>query len=196
MKDEKRQHYLKIEVLKDKIVGLTAEENTARELIRELLETKAQIDNTPLILNMGEVENESEDVFRADEYEVVKTDRGILYHEYGGYSIFVAPNNKIIYDILSIFLDERADEDGISEEEKKDRKDRNDALSFTLGIPRLAFIDVDTTIALTTCLVENIERAVANSMDAPLQDDDIEANEEFRENALELEELKKKLKEE
>ena len=56
---------------------------------------------------MGEVENESEDVFRADEYEVVKTDRGILYHEYGGYSIFVAPNNKIIYDILSIFLEER-----------------------------------------------------------------------------------------
>ena len=33
-------------------------------------------------------------------------------------------------------------------------------------------------------------------MDAPLQDDDIEANEEFRENALELDELKKKLKEE
>ena len=75
MKDEKRELYLKIEELKDKIVGLTAEENTARELIRELLETKAQIDNTPLILNMGEVENESEDVFRADEYEVVKTDR-------------------------------------------------------------------------------------------------------------------------
>lgn len=196
MKDEKRELYLKIEELKDKIVGLTAEENTARELIRELLETKTQIDNTPLILNMGEVDNESEDVFRADEYEVVKTDRGILYHEYGGYSIFVAPNNKIIYDILSIFLEERADEDGISEEERKDRKERNDALSFTLGIPRLAFIDVDTTIALTTCLVENIERAVANSMDAPLQDDDIEANEEFRENALELEKLKKELKEE
>ena len=196
MKDEKRELYLKIEELKDKIVGLTAEENTARELIRELLETKAQIDNTPLILNMGEVDNESEDVFRADEYEVVKTDRGILYHEYGGYSIFVAPNNKIIYDILSIFLEERADEDGISEEERRDRKERNDALSFTLGIPRLAFIDVDTTIALTTCLVENIERAVANSMDAPLQDDDIEANEEFRENALELEKLKKELKEE
>lgn len=196
MKDEKRELYLKIEELKDKIVGLTAEENTARELIRELLETKAQIDNTPLILNMGEVDNESEDVFRADEYEVIKTDRGILYHEYGGYSIFVAPNNKIIYDILSIFLEERADEDGISEEEKKDRKERNDALSFTLGIPRLAFIDVDTTIALTTCLVENIERAVANSMDAPLQDDDIEANEEFRENALELERMKKELKEE
>ena len=196
MKDEKRELYLKIEELKDKIVGLTAEENTARELIRELLETKAQIDNTPLILNMGEVDNESEDVFRADEYEVVKTDRGILYHEYGGYSIFVAPNNKIIYDILSIFLEERADADGISEEERKDRKERNDALSFTLGIPRLAFIDVDTTIALTTCLVENIERAVANSMDAPLQDDDIEANEEFRENALELERLKKELKEE
>ena len=196
MKDEKRELYLKIEELKDKIVGLTAEENTARELIRELLETKAQIDNTPLILNMGEVENEREDVFRANEYEVVKTDRGILYHEYGGYSIFVAPNNKIIYDILSIFWEERADEDGISEEERNDRKERNDALSFTLGIPRLAFIDVDTTIALTTCLVENIERAVANSMDAPLQDDDIEANEEFRENALELEELKKKLKEE
>ena len=196
MKDEMRELYLKIEELKDKIVGLTAEENTARELIRELLETKAQIDNTPLILNMGEVENESEDVFRADEYEVVKTDRGILYHEYGGYSIFVAPNNKIIYDILSMFLEERADEDGISEEERNDRKERNDALSFTLGIPRLAFIDVDTTIALTTCLVENIERAVANSMDAPLQDDDIEANEEFRENALELEKLKKELKEE
>ena len=150
MKDEKRELYLKIEELKDKIVGLTAEENTARELIRELLETKAQIDNTPLILNMGEVENESEDVFRADEYEVVKTDRGILYHEYGGYSIFVAPNNKIIYDILSIFLEERTDEDGISEKERNDRKERNDALSFTLGIPRLAFIDVDTTIALTT----------------------------------------------
>ena len=196
MKDEKRELYLKIEELKDKIVGLTAEENTARELIRELLETKAQIDNTPLILNMGEVDNESEDVFRADEYEVVKTDRGILYHEYGGYSIFVAPNNKIIYDILSMFLEERADEDGISEDEKKDRKERNDALSFTLGIPRLAFLDVDTTIALTTCLVENIERAVANSMDAPLQDDDIEANEGFRENALELEKLKKELKEE
>ena len=196
MKDEKRELYLKIEELKDKIVGLTAEENTARELIRELLETKAQIDNTPLILNMGEVDNESEDVFRADEYEVVKTDRGILYHEYGGYSIFVAPNNKIIYDILSIFLEERADADGISEEERKDRKERNDALSFTLGIPRLAFIDVDTTIALTTCLVENIERAVANSMDAPLQDDNIEANEEIRENALELEKLKKELKEE
>ena len=93
-------------------------------------------------------------------------------------------------------MEERTDEDGISEEERNDRKERNDALSFTLGIPRLAFIDVDTTIALTTCLVENIERAVANSMDAPLQDDDIEANEEFRENALELEELKKKLKEE
>lgn len=193
MREEKKALYNKIEEIKDKIVALTMEEEVTRDLLRELLNTKAELDHEPVLLNIGEVKDEKSDVFRGKEYGVVRTDRGILYHEYGGYSIFVAPNNTVLYDTLECFLEDRSDEEGISKEEKEEREARNEVLSFAIGVPRLIFFSVDTTISVTQRLMDSLDKAVKEAEDAALEDEDIEENEAFREATLELERLKKEV---
>ena len=52
----------------------------------------------PIPFELGKMTGES---FGGETFEIIKTTRGIVYKTYGGYSIFVTPNNVALYETLN-----------------------------------------------------------------------------------------------
>lgn len=130
-------------------------------------------------------------VFKGETFEIQKTERGILYHCYGGYSIFVTPNNKALYQTLNEFIDIETGVVKLSEEESKDFELAASAISYILNAPRIAFADQGFTFDLATFLVQYLQQITDDAENAPLQYENAEENAQFEEAMVALEELKK-----
>lgn len=132
-------------------------------------------------------------VFKGETFEIQKTERGILYHCYGGYSIFVTPNNKALYQTLNEFIDIETGVVKLSEEESKDFELVTSAISYILNAPRIAFADQGFTFDLATFLVQYLQQITDDAENAPLQYENAEENAQFEEAMVALEELKKNI---
>lgn len=130
-------------------------------------------------------------VFKGETFEIQKTERGILYHCYGGYSIFVTPNNKALYQTLNEFIDIETGVIKLSEEESKDFELAASAISYILNAPRIAFADQGFTFDLATFLVQYLQQITDDAENAPLQYENAEENAQFEEAMVALEGLKK-----
>lgn len=135
-------------------------------------------------------------VFKGETFEIQKTERGILYHCYGGYSIFVTPNNKALYQTLNEFIDIETGVVKLSEEESKDFELVTSAITYILNAPRIAFSDQGFTFDLATFLVQYLQKITEEAENAPLQYENAEENAQFEEAMVALEELKKDIERE
>ena len=66
------------------------------KLIDEALSLKGQMTIEPIVLDCGKEEDE----WMGDTFRITLTNKGILYHEYGGYSVFVTPQIISLYETL------------------------------------------------------------------------------------------------
>lgn len=135
-------------------------------------------------------------VFKGETFEIQKTERGILYHCYGGYSIFVTPNNKALYQTLNEFIDIETGVVKLNEEESKDFELATSAITYILNAPRIAFSDQGFTFDLATFLVQYLQQIADEAENAPLQYENAEENSQFEEAMVALEELKKDIENE
>jgi hypothetical protein len=135
-------------------------------------------------------------VFKGETFEIQKTERGILYHCYGGYSIFVTPNNKALYQTLNEFIDIETGVVKLNEEESKDFELATSAISYILNAPRIAFADQGFTFDLATFLVQYLQKITDDAENTPLQYENAEENSQFEEAMVALEELKKDIENE
>jgi hypothetical protein len=135
-------------------------------------------------------------VFKGETFEIQKTERGILYHCYGGYSIFVTPNNKALYQTLNEFIDIETGVVKLNEEESKDFELATSAITYILNAPRIAFSDQGFTFDLATFLVQYLQQIANEAENAPLQYENAEENSQFEEAMVALEELKKDIENE
>ena len=135
-------------------------------------------------------------VFKGETFEIQKTERGILYHCYGGYSIFVTPNNKALYQTLNEFIDIETGVVKLNEDESKDFELATSAITYILNAPRIAFSDQGFTFDLATFLVQYLQQIADEAENAPLQYENAEENAQFEEAMVALEELKKDIENE
>lgn len=135
-------------------------------------------------------------VFKGETFEIQKTERGILYHCYGGYSIFVTPNNKALYQTLNEFIDIETGVVTLNEEESKDFELATSAITYILNAPRIAFSDQGFTFDLATFLVQYLQQIADESGKAPLQYENAEENSQFEEAMVAIAELKKEIEKE
>lgn len=135
-------------------------------------------------------------VFKGETFEIQKTERGILYHCYGGYSIFVTPNNKALYQTLNEFIDIETGVVKLNEEESKDFELATSAITYILNAPRIAFSDQGFTFDLATFLVQYLQQIADEAEKAPLQYENAEENAQFEDAMVALEELKKDIEKE
>lgn len=135
-------------------------------------------------------------VFKGETFEIQKTERGILYHCYGGYSIFVTPNNKALYQTLNEFIDIETGVVKLNEEESKDFELATSAITYILNAPRIAFSDQGFTFDLATFLVQYLQQIADEAENTPLQYENAEENAQFEEAMVALEELKKDIENE
>lgn len=186
----KTEYNKEIKELKTKLVGLCNDTHFAKTLIDEMLSLKGQSCIEPLELNVGK----KVDLFKGETFEIVKTDRGCLYHEYGGYSIFVNPEQKCLYETLVDYVDNKDVYFELKDDEKEIFDLNMSAIAYCLAIPKFAFSDVEFTYEMASKCIEFIRKSYEKAMEEPLQDETIEEDEQFKQATLGIENLKEEIK--
>lgn len=176
----------KLKELKTQLIGISKDTHFAEKLIDDLLLVKGQIVVEPTELNVGE----KIDGYKGETFEIVKTNRGVLYHEYGGYNIFATPSQTALYSTLVDYVDSK-DVYSKLEGEMKETFDLNQsAIAYCLSIPKFCFSDVEFTYEIATKAIEFLRKAYENAMEQPLQEETIEEDQQFKDATLGLEDVK------
>ena len=162
----------------------------ANKLIGDLLSVKGQMGVEPIALDCGKEEDE----WRGETFRITLTDKGVLYHEYGGYSVFVTPNNVALYDVLAdlvINKDEYATFEG---ESKENFESLLSIIAYNVSLPRIAFLDKDFPQEIAIKTIEFLRKMYEDLMNKELQDETPKEDAEFKEATLALEDLKEAAK--
>ncbi len=156
------------------------------KLVEELLSVKGQMMIEPIELDCGKKVKE----YSGETYRITLTNKGILYHEYGGYSIFVTPNNRSLYMMLESLID-REDISTMTKEDRDRMETAHSAIAYCLMIPKIVFSDAEFTFDMASKVIEYIKKLYDKSIEADLQEETVKEDAEFKEATLGLEELKK-----
>ena len=162
------------------------------KLIDEALSIKGQMGVDPIALDCGKEQDE----WKGETFRITLTDKGVLYHEYGGYSVFVTPNNEALYDVLSDLVVNKDEYAKLEGENKENFESLLTIIAYNLSLPRIAFLDRDFPQEIAIKTMEFLRKMYEELMDKELQEETPKEDEAFKEATLALEELKASLDEE
>lgn len=188
---DKKELYANLKKIKKQIATNSKDAHYAENLIEQLLQVQKDIVVEPIELNVGE----RIDSFKGDYFEIVKTTRGCLYHEYGGYSIFATPNILSLYTMLTDYVENKDTYFELKDEEKEIFETQLMAVAHCLSVPKYCFSDVEFTLDLAKMVIKFLKSVYDKEMDNPLQEETIAEDENFKEVTLAGEDLKSLLKE-
>lgn len=148
----------------------------------------------PIVLDCGkEIKGKS---FKGETFDMVKTSKGILYHVYGGFNIFVTPNNVALYETLDDLIENQETYNKFQGQEKEDFELNLSAITYVLDIPLFAFSNAEFCFKIAEETIKYLQEVYENSMNQPLQEETVDKDLQFKEAVLAMEEIQKTLKEE
>lgn len=178
--------------VKAQIKANSKDAHFAESLVDKLLAIKSEMSVEPIELNVGK----RIDGWKGETFEIVKTDRGCLYHEYGGYSIFVTfDNNTALYRTLCDYVDNRRVYETLEEEEKERYELTLQAVAYCLSVPKFCFTDAEFTFDLASMVVKFLREQYEKYIDEPLQEETIKEDKEFEQAVKAVENIKDIVKE-
>lgn len=148
----------------------------------------------PIVLDCGKaIEGK---VFKGETFELSKTNKGICYHIFGGYSIFVTQNNIALYETLDDLIENQETYNKLTGQERDDFDLHLSALTYVLDVPLFAFSSAEFTYDIATKVIQFLQKTYDDAMEQPLQEETVQEDQEFKDAVLGLEEVKEALKEE
>ena len=148
----------------------------------------------PIVLDCGKaIEGK---VFKGETFELSKTNKGICYHIFGGYSIFVTQNNIALYETLDDLIENQEVYNKLTGQEREDFDLHLSALTYVLDVPLFAFSNAEFTYDIAEKVVKFLQKTYDDAMAQPLQEETVQEDQEFKDAVLGLEEVKEALKEE
>ena len=148
----------------------------------------------PILLDCGKaIEGKC---FKGETFELTKTNKGILYHVFGGYSIFVTPNNIALYETLDDLIEHQESYNKFDGKEREDFDLNLSAISYILDIPLFAFSSAELTFDLATKVIQFLQKTYDEAMQKPLQEETVQEDQEFKDAVLGMENIKEALNEE
>lgn len=148
----------------------------------------------PVLLDCGKaIEGKC---FKGETFELTKTNKGILYHLFGGYSIFVTPNNVALYETLDDLIEHQESYNKFEGKEREDFDLNLSAISYVLDIPLFAFSSAELTFDLATKVIQFLQKTYDEAMQKPLQEETVQEDQEFKDAVLGMENIKEALNEE
>ena len=178
--------------VKAQIKANSKDAHFAETLVDKLLAIKSEISVEPIELNVGK----RIDGWKGETFEIVKNDRGCLYHEYGGYSIFVTfDNNTALYRTLCDYVDNRRVYETLDEEEKERYELTLQAVAYCLSVPKFCFTDAEFTFDLASMVVKFLREQYEKYIDEPLQEETVKEDKEFEQAVKAVENIKEIVKE-
>lgn len=162
----------------------------ADKLIGDLLSVKGQMGIEPIALDCGKEVDE----WRGETFRITLTDKGVLYHEYGGYSVFVTPNNVALYDVLSDLVVNKEEYAELEGESRENFESLLTIIAYNVSLPRVSFLDKDYPQEIALKTMEFLRKMYDDLMNKELQDETPKEDAEFKEATLALEDLKESAK--
>ena len=156
------------------------------KLIDEALSLKGQMGVDPIALDCGKETDE----WAGETFRITLTDKGVLYHEYGGYSVFVTPNNEALYDVLSDLVVNKEEYEALEGEKKENFESLLTIIAYNLSLPRIAFMDRDFPQEIAIKTMEFLRKMYDDLMSKELQEETSKEDAAFKEATLALEDLK------
>ena len=148
----------------------------------------------PIVLDCGKaIEGK---VFKGQTFELSKTNKGICYHCFGGYSIFVTHNHIALYETLNDLIENQEVYNKLTGQERDDFDLHLSALTYVLDVPLFAFSSAEFTYDIATKVIQFLQKTYDDAMAQPLQEETVQEDQEFKDAVLGLEEVKEALKEE
>lgn len=155
------------------------------KLIDEALSLKGQMGVDPIALDCGKEEDE----WAGETFRITLTNKGVLYHEYGGYSVFVTPNNAALYEVLSDLVTNKENYAKLEGEQAENFKALLTIIAYNLSIPRISFMDKDFPQEIAIKTMEFLRKMYEEFMEKELQEETPKEDAEFRDATLAVEEL-------
>lgn len=153
---------------------------------------KVEMAVEPILLDCGkEIKT-----WKGETFEMVKSNKGILYHVYGGFNIFVTPNNVALYETLDDLIENQETYNKLTGKEREDFDLNLSALTYVLDVPLFAFSNADFTFEIAERVIKFLQKTYDDAMTQPLQEETVQEDQEFKDAVLGLEEVKEALKEE
>jgi hypothetical protein len=162
------------------------------KLIDEALSLKGQMGVDPIALDCGKEEDE----WAGETFRITLTNKGVLYHEYGGYSVFVTPNNVALYEVLSDLVTNKENYAKLEGEQAENFKALLTIIAYNLSIPRISFMDKDFPQEIALKTMEFLRKMYDDLMNKELQEETPNEDSEFKDATMALEELKESLDDE
>lgn len=162
------------------------------KLIDEALSLKGQMGVDPIALDCGKEEDE----WAGETFRITLTNKGVLYHEYGGYSVFVTPNNAALYEVLSDLVTNKENYAKLEGEQAENFKALLTIIAYNLSLPRISFMDKDFPQEIAIRTMEFLRKMYDDLMNKELQEETPKEDAEFKDATMALEELKDSLDDE
>lgn len=162
----------------------------ADKLIGDLLSVKGQMGIEPIALDCGRPEDE----WSGDTFRITLTNKGVLYHEFGGYSVFVTPNNTALYEVLADLVINKEEYAELEGESKENFESLLTIIAYNVSLPRVSFLDKDYPQEIALKTMEFLRKMYDELMNKELQDETPKEDAEFKEATLALEDLKEATK--
>ena len=146
----------------------------------------------PILLDCGkEIKS-----WKGETFELVKSNKGILYHVYGGFNIFVTQNNVALYETLDDLIENQEVYNKLTGQEREDFDLHLSALTYVLDVPLFAFSSAEFTYDIATKVIQFLQKTYDDAIKEPLKDETPDEDLQFKEAVLGLEDVKNALKEE
>ena len=148
----------------------------------------------PIVLDCGKaIEGK---VFKGETFELSKTNKGICYHCFGGYSIFVTHNSIALYETLNDLIENQETYNKLEGKERDDFDLNLSCIAYILNVPLFSFSSAEFSFSIATQVIQFLQKTYDDAMKEPLKDETPDDDLQFKEAVLGLEEVKEALKEE
>lgn len=181
----------KLKECKEQLKANSKDAHFASNLIDRMLSYKGQLSVEPIEFDCGTPLEGQE--FKGETFEIVKTSKGAVYKMYGGYVIFVTPNNKALYETLCDYIDHKEEYESLEGELKEQFDLQLSAVAYCLNVPLFCFTSSEFTFKVATDVIDYLKSTFDSLMEQPLQDETPLEDAEFKEATLGLEALKEEI---
>lgn len=155
----------KLSELKKELISISEDKKKTEDLLDDLLSVKGQLDVKETLLDVGEEQKSLE----GTSYRISVTDKGVLYHEYGGYSLFVTPNISQIWFPL---MDMVANREKYENDEDKDSINKVImAILYCIAAPRISLLDAEYTVKTANMMIDMISKTYNEMMSKELKEE-------------------------
>ena len=196
MDDKKKVLKERFNEVKKQILANSKDSHWANNAIDELVSLKGQLDHEPTIVYLPTKDVEKQ--FKGETYEMsMMKDGTAVYHTYGGYTVVAKPNLTSLAGTIEEYVNSQDYVLTLSEEEKENLQLSLSAFSYIMSLPTFAFSDLAFTYDIAGSIVSFLREKSETLLNEELKDEtreDIEANEQFREASIALQEIQEDIR--